>query len=78
MAQAGIRVMRNGEPVEGANVTIGEGLKEFITNAQGRVTKTVPSDWGPIAALIIIEGEDFRMGGGPYKLERDVELLIEV
>lgn len=70
--------MRRGEPIEGAKVIIGEGLKEFTTNAQGRVTKTVPEDWGPIAALIIVEGEGFQMGGGPYKLERDVELVIEV
>lgn len=78
MAQAGLRVLRNGEPVEGAKVVIGEGLKEFTTNSQGRVTRTVPNDWGPIAALIIIEGDGFSMGGGPYKLERDVELVIEV
>jgi len=78
MAKAGIRVMHNGEPVEGLKVTIGEGLKEFTTNAQGRVTRTVPDDWGPIAALIIIEGEGFSMGGGPYKIERDKELVIEV
>ena len=73
-----MRVMRGGEPVVGAKVTIGEGLKEFTTNAQGRVTKNVPADWGPIAAQIIIEGEGFTMGGGPYKLVRDKELLIEV
>ena len=78
MAQAGIRIMHNGEPVVGAKVTIGETLKEFTTNDMGRVTKTVPEDWGPIAALIIIEGESFAHGGGPYKLVRNVELVIEV
>ena len=78
MAQAGIRVMRNGVPVGGATVIIGENLKKFTTNDQGRVTRTVPEDWGPIAAQIIITGENFTMGGGPYKLERHVELLIEI
>ena len=78
MAQTGIRVMHNGEPVEGAKVIIGEVLKEFTTNAQGRITKSVPNDWGPIATQIIIEGDDFTMGGGPYKIGRDKELIIEV
>ena len=78
MAKASLRIMRDRKPVSGAKVTIGEGLKEFTTNTQGRVTKTVPEDWGPIAALVIVEGEEFSMGGGPYKIERDKELVIEV
>ncbi len=78
MAQVSLRVMRAGEPLTGAKVIVGEGLKEFTTNAQGRVTKNVPSDWGPEAVQIIIEAPGITMGGGPYKLERDVELVIEV
>lgn len=78
MAQVGLRVMRADKPVAGAKVIVGEGLKEFTTNAQGRVTKTVPDDWGPVAVQIIIESESFTMGGGPFKLERDKELIIEV
>jgi len=78
MAQAGIRVLKQGEPVVGANVIIGEVLKDATTNAQGRITKTVPDDWGPIAVQIIIEGDGFSFGGGPYKIVRDIELVINI
>lgn len=78
MAKASLRVMRGGEPVAGARVIVGENLKDFTTDQNGRVERTVPSDWGPIAAQIIIEGENFSFGGGPYKIERDKELVIEV
>lgn len=78
MATVFIKVTRGGEPVKGARVTIGEGLKEFTTGINGIISRTVPEDWGPMVVLIMVEGEGFTMGGGPYKLERDKELVLEV
>lgn len=78
MAKVSLRIMRGNEPAAGAKILIGENLKEFTTNSQGRIIRDVPDDWGPIAVQIIVEGDNFSFGGGPFKIERDKELVIEV
>ncbi len=79
MAIASIQLLKNGEPLIGAKVTLGETINtEFTTDENGRVSKTVAADWGPIATVIHIETDGITFGGGPFKIKRDEELTIGV
>lgn len=77
MAQLTIRILQNGKPLQGAEVTVGEKA-HAMTNASGEVKKSVPNDFQPIAASIIVTAPGVAFGGGPYLIEKDMPLTIEV
>ncbi len=78
MATAKVTILHGGKPLVGAKVIMGEVSKELITDANGSVSRTVPVDWGPVAVSVMVDKEDLHFGGGPFKIERDKELIIEV
>lgn len=78
MPTASIKILKGGEPVVGAKVCVGESLKEFLTDENGRIFKTVPQGWGPMCVTMMIQGNDFIWGGGPIHLVADDEVVIEV
>ncbi len=77
MAELCIRILKDGKPLVGAQVTVGEKA-HAVTNAQGEIKKTVAAGSQPIAVAIVVTAPGLQFGGGPYRLEADKPLVIEV
>ncbi len=79
-----IRIVQNGKPVEGAEVTCGERFCS-VTDAKGEVS-TGPIDLKrPIACPVHVLKEakadgdsSFQFGGGPFRINPDEVCVIEV
>ena len=77
MATFSVRIMKNGEPLEGAEVIVGELLYAEATAADGIVTADLERTT-PAAVQVTVNGSGFAFGGGPFTLRPNVELVIEV
>ncbi len=79
-----IRIVHNGEPVEGAEVTCGERF-HAKTDAKGEVSTGPIQLNRPIACPVHVRKEadregdfNFEYGGGPFRIDPDEVKVIEV
>jgi uncharacterized protein YfaS (alpha-2-macroglobulin family) len=79
MPEIKVRVLQNGDPLQGAKVyaLASIGAINATTNAQGEVSTTVGGGWGPEPVGIVVSHSSGE-AGGMYLLTRDVPLVIEV
>lgn len=81
MADIIVKVMRNGEPVKDADVTVavmsGAGSGKALSGIDGRAI-TKEKAGGPVLCYIQVKRENFAMGGGPYEVTPGEEFVIEV
>lgn len=75
-----VKVMRNGEPVENADVTVmvgGTGSGKGKADKEGKAI-ALKKAGDPVLAHITVKGEGFAMGGGPYEVTPGEEFILEV
>ncbi len=79
MASISITIENDGSPVEGAGVYVGEVVGSVLTtDADGKVTKTVPDDFA-IATIIIVRSGGARRGTfGPILLEAGGDYVLDI
>lgn len=73
-----IKVTRRGEPLKDVEVRVlAQGSESGKTGVDGKVATKVEASKSSIA-YVLIKGEGFTMGGGPYEVEPGKDLEIEV
>lgn len=79
MGTVSVKVMRNGKAIQGVKIYTGAGVGRLSdTGKEGKGKKDVSDTFDTVVSSIIVEGDDFTFGGGPFKIEKDKEIVIEV